>query len=106
MNKILLLSVISLWGIHLRKASPQTFITTQYLGLQLNKCNIDKSKLYSDMKDSIIKDNFNYGDNYLYIELLTKSRNEIMLYKICINGPLTAFRTNKLTKSVKRIDDG
>lgn len=76
----------------------QTYISPQDLHLKLNRSQIDKAKMSSAQKDTIIIDMFNYEDNFFDIAVLSKSVNEIIIYKNCINGNLTEYNRIKLGK--------
>ncbi|MEZ4690889.1 MAG: hypothetical protein R3A12_12175 [Ignavibacteria bacterium] len=65
MKTIILISAIFILGIQSGILSQQ-YITPQQLGLKLSKGNIDKSKMSSKMKDTVVIDMFNYEDDFFH----------------------------------------
>lgn len=104
MKTIIILSAIIIWGFQSDILSQQ-YITPQQLGLKISKGNIDNSKMSSKMKDTIVIDMFNYEDDFFDIAVLYKSKNEIVVYKNCINGNLTDYKTIKLSKDASKIEN-
>ena len=104
MKKVILFFAVFIFGMQSAILSQQ-YITLQQLGLQTSKGNIDKTKMSSKMKDTLIIDMFNYEDNFFDIAVLYKSKNEIVVYKNCINGYLTDYKTIKLSKDASKIEN-
>ncbi len=103
MKKIILFLLIIFLGVN--DSIPQTYLTPGDFHLKLTRGQIDKSKMTSDQKDTIIIDMFNNEDNFFDIAVLSKSVNEIIVYKNCINGNLTEYKRIKLNKKAIRIEN-
>jgi len=69
MKTIILFSAVIIWGFQSDILSQQ-YITPQQLGLKISKGNIDKSKMSSKMKDTVIIDMFNFEDDFFNAAIL------------------------------------
>ncbi|MFZ1320586.1 MAG: T9SS type A sorting domain-containing protein [Ignavibacteria bacterium] len=97
MKKLLIVLLIFFWG----KADvlfSQQLYTPADFNLSIFRGNIDKSKMSSSQKDTILIDTYNYEDNFFDIAILYRSENEIRIYKNCVNGFLTEYKKIEFSK--------
>jgi len=104
MKKLFLVFVIIFFG-RINESFPQTYLTPSDFQLKITRGQIDKSKMTSNQKDTILIDMYNYEDDFFDIAVLYKSNNEIIFYKNCINGNLTEYKKIKLSKEAHRIEN-
>jgi len=103
MNKIVLFLVIIFLGIA-SESFPHDKITPQDLGLIIKQGQIDKNKMSSRQRDTIVIGLFTYEDYLFDIAIAFNTQSKIIIYRNFGNGSLAEYRTIELSKEVSKLE--
>ena len=101
--KIILIILFNSLILSAQSKSGDVLIKPESLGLTISKGNIDKSKMTSKQKDTIVYQLFDYSDVYYDIAVAYRSLNKIIIYKNLGNGYLNEFKVISPVKKIKSI---